>query len=520
MVRFVPQVNRWRWFRPGSVKGPRGRVYDLLLVVAATTTALAAGCGSNGITGSQGKGGSGPIAGENTQVTLVLSSTANDALAQFDLFLNSLTLTNKAGKTVTLLSSPGQAEFIHLNDAAEPFVTVSVPQDVYTSATATVGAASFDCEVLQSKSITSSTYAYGATPKDQVTVNLPNDLTVDGASMALSMQLQVSQSATFPSQCYVQGIIQYSITPTFTLAPMTLAAQPTNWTNGKFTALEGVVASVDGTANRLSVNPADGAGYELTSGNATSTAAVVWNVSTESSTVFQGIGNLGGITAGMAVDFDAELQPDGSLLATRVAVPDQDTTDLTVVSGPVIEVVASSPVMTALGRQTEGVLGHGIGSQDFSFGNATFQTWSGMANVAQLPFSASFSRSNMVPGQVVSITSHVTTVQGGPVYVPVATMTLMPQTIDGTVTAMGTSGSFTTYTVMLAPYDIFPMFAVLPGQANLIANPLQVVVYANTDTQVLRTAAAGDLARFTGLMFNDNGTLRMDCLEVSAGVAE
>jgi hypothetical protein len=31
---------------------------------------------------------------------------------------------------------------------------------------------------------------------------------------------------------------------------------------------------------------------------------------------------------------------------------------------------------------------------------------------------------------------------------------------------------------------------------------------------------AGSVGRFTGVVFNDNGTLRMDCFQVMAGVTE
>ena len=83
--------------------------------------------------------GGGPVQGESTLVTVVASSTANDQLVRFNLQLDSLVLTTKSGTTVSLISAPQQVEFIHLNGNAEPVVTVSVPQDVYTSATATVG---------------------------------------------------------------------------------------------------------------------------------------------------------------------------------------------------------------------------------------------------------------------------------------------------------------------------------------------------------------------------------------------
>jgi hypothetical protein len=45
-------------------------------------------------------------------------------------------------------------------------------------------------------------------------------------------------------------------------------------------------------------------------------------------------------------------------------------------------------------------------------------------------------------------------------------------------------------------------------------------VYADQNTQVVATPSAGSVARFTGLIFDDNGTLRMDCTQVSAGVTE
>src|SRR5580698_11387434 len=92
---------------------------------------LATGCGGGGGGGTTLKG--------NTAVVLVATSTANDQLSQFPLALKSLTLTSKSGATVTLISAPVSAEFIHLNGNLEPLATVSIPEDVYTSASAVEG---------------------------------------------------------------------------------------------------------------------------------------------------------------------------------------------------------------------------------------------------------------------------------------------------------------------------------------------------------------------------------------------
>jgi Domain of unknown function (DUF5666) len=296
---------------------------------------------------------------------------------------------------------------------------------------------------------------------------------------------------------------------------MTVAAQPTNPANGKMTALEGLVVSAGTEPGSFTVAAADGSPLGTT-------MSTTWRVNTNSSTAFQGIGNAAGLTAGVAVDMDGVLQPDGSVLATRVAVPDPDTTNLVVNRGPLMQVAAALPVMTQVNQEAEGSQQYIDGWPVYNFGNATFATWGGILNVASLPFAASFDAANMVPGQIVAISSHVTAVGPYPTYVPASVMTLMPQTIDGTVEAMGTAGAFTTYTLELAPYDMFPQFAVQAGQTTLLTNPLQLVVYADQNTQMVNTGApaVGTMARFTGLIFNDQGTLRMDCTQVGAGVAQ
>jgi hypothetical protein len=94
----------------------------------------------------------------------------------------------------------------------------------------------------------------------------------------------------------------------------------------------------------------------------------------------------------------------------------------------------------------------------------------------------------MVPGQNLTLTTQAT-FAGRPNYIPVTTMTLMPQTINGTVSAVSRSGSFTTYTVTLASYDLFPQFAARAGQTTLLPKPNTVIVYADSNTQMLNSDA-------------------------------
>jgi hypothetical protein len=99
----------------------------------------------------------------------------------------------------------------------------------------------------------------------------------------------------------------------------------------------------------------------------------------------------------------------------------------------------------------------------------------------------------------------------------------MPQTINGTITAVSTSGGFDAYTMLLAPNDLIPTLAVQPGQTTLLASPSTVVVYVDSNTQMQNSTMplqAGNMMRFYGLLFNDHGTLKMDCAQVNDGVAE
>jgi hypothetical protein len=234
--------------------------------------------------------------------------------------------------------------------------------------------------------------------------------------------------------------------------------------------------------------------------------------------VYQGISGFSTLAVGTFVDLDGAIQPDGSVLASRIAVEDISAGD--VLRGPLMGVTPAVSILVMHPRQEQGqdLLGFGGGSFPFNFGSAVSQVSGQLTNLATLPFVPSFNASNMVPGQEVYISAATMPSSGYPI---AATMTLMPQLINGTVIASSTSGNFTDYTVSLASYDLFPMLAVQPNQTTVENNPSQVEVYVDSNTQMLNAEAlaTGSTLRFYGLVFNDNGTLRMDCAQVNDGVA-
>jgi hypothetical protein len=453
-----------------------------------------------------------PPAAQNTSVTILVSSTANDRVVQANLTVTNLMLTDAMGNAVNVLSSPQSAEFMHLNGPTESLVTVEVPQGVYTAATATLGNANFACVALTSSggiSAGTSTLISG-TP----TVTLPAPISISGTHLNLVLNLQISSSQgnSACSALYTApppGSNEATITPAFTLTAMATTAQMMSSDLAGETGLIGVVSALASDGSGFSVAGADGP---------------AWSVKANGSTVFQGIAGLTALSVGLPVNFDASPQSDGSLLASRVEVTDANVSELTVWRGPMIFISNAAPQRDLFVTESAGPLSVGFegGPWGLGFGADTiYQTSALFSNLSSLPFSAIFAANNTVAGQSVLLSTHASAFPNSPGLVAVTTVTLLPQTINGTVTAVASAGGFTTYTVALANYNLFTALAQQGGQTTILTNPGSVVVYVDTSTQTLNTTplAIGSLLRFNGLVFNDNGTLRMDCAEVWDGVA-
>jgi hypothetical protein len=476
--------------------------------------AVITGCGSGG-----GASSTPPPFSGNTQVTVALTSTANDQLTEFNFGFTSIKLTGQSGTTVSLLDEPQNssdvAELVHVNGGLDPLVTVSIPQGIYTAATVQIlGGSSFDCVTFappssqESGSLWIDEFAYGYVPNNMVNVNLPAPITVTGPSMGLLMDLNVAQSATYPSCGPDFNIGPFSITPTFDLTPLVISPAPTNSQNGKVAGVNGEVTAIGA-----------GDSFTLTLAEGPRTLSII----ADGSTLYQGISGFSALTVGTFVNMDGAIQADGSLLATRVAVEDPSALDVLV--GPVLQVTAAQPVgnlPAALfyNQQSEGKDEIGD-APPYSISDSLFEVSGELNNVQSLPFVATFNGTNMVAGQNVYVTSTTISLTGGVPWAPATTITLLPQTINATISDSSNVARFTDYSVTLAPYDLFPTLAMQSGQTNILTNPSQVEVYVDHSTQMLNSQplAAGGNFRFYGLVFNDNGTLRMDCAQVSDGVA-
>lgn len=456
-----------------------------------------------GFVGCGGGSSSAPSFSGKTAVTVMATSAANDQLFNFPIEINSLTLTAQDGTSVPLISSPLGEEFIHLNGKMEPLVSVVIPQGTYTSASLVAGGMDPACA---GPSIFNGALQSNGNPT--VKVNLAQPIQVRGTAMTVVLNLDVSKSGPFSGGCPTNaGAVAFN--PVFSLT----AAPTQNTATSSIYGLIGIVASAN--SGQLSVNSM----YDMNAPH-----PPTWNFALDSSTVIQDASGASALTAGVPVDLDAVLQPDGTLVAKRVEVLDNDPASLTATYGPLFrhEITRAGSIE---GLETQ-YIGNVLtaGSSEYSFASASFGMSKALSNVSNLPFTATFNANNMVAGQNVFVSTHEQPVNGFPPGppLPVSSLTLIPQTVDGKVIATGSAGTFTTYIIQLASYNLFPAITGASAQVNQLANPDMVVVYVDGSTRQLTASAVsgGNTYRFDGLIFNDNGTLRMDCDQIEDGVAQ
>ncbi|MGA9939105.1 MAG: hypothetical protein WBP92_12735 [Candidatus Acidiferrales bacterium] len=469
---------------------------------------LFSGCGGTLIPG-------GPTQQQSTTVVLLLTSTANDQLSVFNIGISSVQLLTKSGHSVTLYTYGNQghqpSEFMHLNGASEPLSVTTVPEGTYSSAVVTTSACAFTTISFgppsqgQPSSLDTSVYAEGLCGQGtgQTTVNFPSPIAVTGSAEALSLSLQVSQSYTLAG---TGANATYTVSPVFTLTPINVSPAPTNEQNGKVSGVDAQITSVDATGLTFQAETINGVPITLV---------------TNGSTIFQGTAGISALAAGELVNVDFAIGLSGNLVATRVEV--DDATAPAEFVGPWLAYTANPDVFITEPLNCFLIPGSAACDSVIHFTNTTaFGITGQVTNLPNLPFTPNFSSSTFVLGANFSTFSDGDRDLQGEPYA--TTVILKPQTINGTITSMSTVNGFSVYTVTLAPYDLIPTLQqnLAPGSPSQVNMPNTVVVYADSNTQILTFASIGQgsLLRFRGVIFDDNGTLRMDCQEILDGVTE
>lgn len=467
------------------------------------------GCGTSAVSVTPASGitsqtqTSTPVAGQDTDLTVAISSAANDQLANYQLQLGSLTLTSQNGSKVSvfdLSTTQKPAEFIHTNAVADPLVTVRIPQGVYTSATLTFENPQFTFVTYGSSSVFFNTgLALGDKGFVGATVNVPTPITVAGNAMVLVLESEVPQSVQLSGSPQAGNFIS-SVTPIFALIPQPISSSAT--------ASSAISTTMQTSGTITSSTPTSNGGTLAIKTGSGTNVAIAWN----SATICDGITSCSSITPGMMVLASLGVQSDGSLLATRVDVPDAGAKDM--VTGPIFNVDQSGGLLNLVGEREEGQdfrSGFRSGGMALELGsNIVFRVFGGDQLPQNLPFAASFGQNSLVAGQNIAVTSQ-SIPPSGP-YPTIDTATLLPQTIDGTVTAELTSGSYTVYQVSLASYDPLTQ----GGKIDAIR------VYCADQTSLLNSSSVqvGTIVRFHGLVFSNQGSLAMLADSVNIGVSE
>jgi hypothetical protein len=416
------------------------------------------------------------IATTQATVPVLITDAPSDQLVSFSLTLNSITLTDTAGRTASILSTPTTVEICHLNGIQAPLVTASIPQDTYVSATITfsnpeityINSSGQPVSVTPTLAATSFTYTFPT----------PGPFTGGNTSSALLVDLLASQSVTISGATV-------TVSPVFALKPVPVAtAVPPPGQNGTGMQQMATVVSVSGTS--LTLEPGSGPNFTVT---------------TNSSTVLQGFTALSSLTAGELVQVDFIVQSGGAYLATRIQLappPPAGQSPVNLLSGPVTSVSSGSFKMVLMQGLGPAVPVSATAVSTFTVttnSSTTFAITPQFVSLTGLPFTPSFTAANLTAGQSVGVvTSSITgsTAVASDVY-------LIPETVGGTVSAITPSGSYTAYTLTLNSGSAFTS---LSGASTL-------TVYTSTDTAppppsatTPPAIAVGSNVRFNGLIFS------------------
>lgn len=450
------------------------------LVVLIFALVVLAGCGSSS---SNHNGGSNPL---NAALQVNAGDDPSDRVAALVVNINSVTLTNSSGGTVSVLGSPTSVEFMHLMGALQSLSLVDVPQDTYTKATITIASATVTYLSPINGQLTQATI----TGPWNVDVNFNPPLAVSNGSVTLNLHLDVEHSVS------IDGGGNVLFTPKFT------SEMFHGGSGGDHDRQHGGLDHLIGTVKSISGNS-----FLLTMMQ--SSQAVT--VNTNSQTEFEHIGGIGALTVGMIVKVDADLQSDGSLLAREVSLVNHDSNGMEA-EGLIVSVAGNPATQLALIAH-DGV-GSGMSHDDFGGtitvnldSNTVFSVDSDHVDLTGLPFAPTFSSTNVFKGQNVEVVSnsgmghdpgddgmHHGTANASEVH-------LDQQGLRGTVTNYSANGSQAIFTLSVAPDSLF---ANLTGTTSITAYQ-----QASTVLWGASTVTNGATVEVRGLLFVDSGTYKL-----------
>lgn len=476
------------------------RITSLGLILAGGLLFVGCGGGSSTVgmgtgtgTGTgNGTGGGSSTSTASTSMQVAIGDAPSDWIMAFGMTVNSITLTNSTGGTVSVMPSSAPTEMMQLMATLQPISAASVPQGTYTQAQVSVSNITMGYMDPTTHAYTQQTMAGPFT----ATIPFSPSLTVGASPMALDFDMNMASSVTLDA----------SGNPAF--SPV-MTASMASVSNGASNPWQGGMQHQIGTVSSVS-----GSSFTMGSMMGLQKATFTTNSSTQFPST--GLNGMGGMTSGMMVAVDATLQADGTYLAQRVEYMQTGSTGM-VGEGLVSSLTGNPP--TQLTLIANGGMGGGMMASSIG-GTVTVSLPSSVpygidadgVDLTNLPFTPTFDATTLAQGQHVDVVSTSGMMSGsggmgGGMTGSLGTVTatqvqLEPQALHGTVSNYAANGNQATFTLTL-PTD--SALATVTGATSIL-------VYQQGATQVSGTAttvANGSDVQARGLLFYDGGLYKL-----------
>lgn len=427
-----------------------------------------------------------PTSAAKTVVQVNMGDAPADWMLAFSMNITSMTLTGSNG-TASAISSSTPIEMMHLMGTVQPLALMSAPQGTYTSASISISSATVMYVDPTTKSAIQKTIAGPIAS----TMTFASPITVGATPVAIGFDLDLANSIT------IDASGNPKMNPVFHVSSgMQGSGNPLDPSNG---GIQHMMGSVSSTSNNS---------FSMTSIQ----AGQMFSFTTNPSTSYDNITSVSMMTSGMLVVVDASLQPDGSLMATKIQ---SMMNPGGVMGGGVITTVVGQPA-THLAMVLQNGVGTGMMASVFAAGanvsmngSTVFQINQDGIDMSNLPFTMTFDARHIYPGQNVMPVSTSGMGSGGGMMggspmaggLTASGMSLQPQGLSGTAASAITSGSRTSFTLTL-PSDC--AFTALTGATT-------VTVYQQPGTTVSGTSpiAGGATIHAFGLLSLDAGQWKM-----------
>lgn len=439
-------------------------VLALASLIALLAVAVACGGGSSGPANMTA----------SSAVQVKIGDDPDDSVLAFEITVDSLTLTQQGGGTVTAINSPTSLELTHLADTNEPLSLLNVTQGTYTQAVITVS----NPKIVYLNSL-GQVVEKQLTLSDTVTIGFNPPLVVGPGSTVVNLDLNVAHSVTINLSTGGVTVNPVFVVTTSAVPPEGQEDQE-NEDNGQFQDAWGVVTGTAGNSFTIS------AGLSM--------QPLTFNV--DANTEFVNISSLAQMTTGMLVRVDAVTQSSGPLLAKRVVAVEIDNASeadgiITAVSGnPATQISVLDQDGAGLGM-TESMLG---GTLNVGVTSNTMFHMPEEVDLSNLTFTPVFDATSIKAGQRVEADTNSGVGPSGTL--SATNVELRRQAVHGTVanyTSTG-SGQFT-FTLNL------PLDSYLTRLSQGAVTSVQVVQQPTTELRNLSSVTNGANVRVRGVLF-------------------